>query len=122
MLNKKQGFIYYPIMMVLFLSGWSHGPRAEWAFFDMNFIVDGETRRDEVIFKLGSPSSTFEKGRILIYKAGKGDKGYFLVQQRADNSEPGWASDDDCENYHLVLVFDNNSVLEEHRLVWLGSR
>jgi hypothetical protein len=76
----------------------------------LNFLEDGMTTREEVILKLGQPSRTYEAERILTYRIGNNDTGYFLPDplKRAD-----WAG----TSHSLVLVFDENSVLQKHSLV-----
>jgi hypothetical protein len=76
----------------------------------LNFLEDGMTTREEVILKLGQPSHAYEAERILTYRIGNNDSGYFLLDplKRAD-----WVG----TSHSLVLVFDENNVLRKHSLV-----
>ncbi|GFO59594.1 hypothetical protein GMST_19190 [Geomonas silvestris] len=58
--------------------------------------------------KLGEPSSSFESGRILTYRIGEDADGYFLMDRMVR-----WSN----IKYSLVFVFDNNGLLQKHRMV-----
>ncbi|HSM28212.1 MAG TPA: hypothetical protein VK855_08940 [Thioalkalivibrio sp.] len=72
------------------------------------FLQDGQTSRQEVYLALGEPSAVFESGRILAYRLGQDEGGYYLLQQG-----PGFQG----VNYSLVLVFDDTGQLARHALV-----
>lgn len=75
------------------------------------FLQAGKTTRQQVIMTLGQPSGTFEKESILAYRIGQDAKqGYFIVSPK--QTMP-WA----IVRYSLVLLFDENGVLREHKLV-----
>ncbi len=66
-----------------------------------SFLEDGNTRKEEVLSRLGVPSGVFEDGRILIYRV--------LV-----DAAPWRLKRDDPQ---LILVFDEKQVLERHKLL-----
>mgnify|MGYP006279726241 FL=1 len=72
------------------------------------FIVDGTTRREDVLLRLGEPGATYENARILAYRLRRDERGYLLASQH-----DGWAG----VHYSLVLVFDTGGVLQRHALV-----
>jgi hypothetical protein len=74
----------------------------------LNFLSDGVTRRDDVLLKLGEPSTTYESMRILAYRLRKDEAGYVLV-----NFRTAWSA----ASYSLILVFDDQGVLRQHALV-----
>jgi len=73
------------------------------------FLSDGLTRREDVLLKLGEPSARFEEARIVTYRLGRDDGGYFPAG--------GARSDWSAAPYSLVLVFDSNGILTRHSLV-----
>jgi len=75
----------------------------------LDFLSDGVTRREDVMLKLGEPSAQYEASRILTYRLGKDDTGYFPAS--------GPRSDWSATPYSLVLVFDSAGVLARHSLV-----
>jgi hypothetical protein len=80
----------------------------------LDFLNDGVTRRDDVYLKLGEPSARFEDLRILTYRIGKDDGGYFP----AGGPRGDWSG----LPYSLVLVFDSSGILTRHALVEVRSR
>ena len=82
----------------------------------LDFLVDGNTPKAEVIRKLGRPSGTFEADEIFTYRLGfeSKSKGYYVVERETDASPwPVWK----CAKYSLVLVFNDRSILQTHSLV-----
>jgi hypothetical protein len=75
----------------------------------LDFLSDGLTRREDVLLKLGEPSARFEESRIVTYRLGRDDGGYFPAG--------GPRSDWSAAPYSLVLVFDSNGILTRHSLV-----
>ena len=75
----------------------------------LDFLSDGLTRREDVLLKLGEPSARFEESRIVTYRLGKDDGGYFPAG--------GPRSDWSAAPYSLVLVFDSNGILTRHSVV-----
>ncbi len=65
-------------------------------------LTDGQSEKSSLVSRLGEPSSTFESGRILAYRL---NKKYEVIH--------GWAE----TRFNVILVFDENDVLERHRLV-----
>ena len=77
----------------------------------LSFLADGLTTRQEVIVTLGQPSGSFERESILTYRVGHHSKqGYFLIT-------PMLLGQWETTRYSLVLLFDENGVLKQHRLV-----
>jgi hypothetical protein len=89
-----------------------HGDRAL-----LEFLHDGTTSREEVILRLGQPSSTFESERIVTYRVGgRKDEGYTISKQR----ESRWETASDTwvdTHFSLVLVFDDAGILKRHALI-----
>jgi hypothetical protein len=74
----------------------------------LDFIEDGRTTREEVLLALGDPSAAYEGERILTYRLGRDDGGYFPLEKAQ-----GFLS----VNYSLVLVFDESNLVRRHSLV-----
>lgn len=83
----------------------------------LEFLHDGTTSREEVILRLGQPSSTFESERIVTYRVGgRKDEGYTISKQR----ESRWETASDTwvdTNFSLVLVFNDAGILKRHALI-----
>jgi hypothetical protein len=82
----------------------------------LDFLVDGQTRKPQVIARLGPPSGTFDRGRCLTYRVGyeSENQGYHIVNREAgDSGWPTWLK----AKYSLVLVFDNSGRLQRHNLL-----
>jgi len=74
------------------------------------FLHDGSTSRQEVVSKLGQPSTRLEEGKILTYRlTSNPDNSAFIVVE----PELRW----NRAKYSLVLIFDDRGVLREHSLV-----
>jgi hypothetical protein len=59
------------------------------------FLQDGKINKQEIIDRLGAPSSSYENGRIVIY--------YWFGEK--------------SKVYNFVLVFNEDNVLERHSVV-----
>lgn len=83
----------------------------------LNFLVEGQTKRANVILTLGQPSARFESDKVLTYRLGYEPKnhGYYVVE-RERPTESGWPTWLRAK-YSLVLVFDESGVLFKHSLV-----
>lgn len=79
----------------------------------LDFIQDGRTTRDQVLIRLGIPSSTYERDRILAYRVRKSSGGYELLGRQ----EASWAG----VHYDLMLAFDGDGLLRQHALVEVRS-
>ncbi len=77
------------------------------------FLRDGETKKKEVLDRLGDPANRYEAGRILTYVVRKDGKGRYGVFSYMAPGFPRYGSD----AYSLVLVFGPDSRLERHSLV-----
>jgi hypothetical protein len=73
------------------------------------FLVDGRTREQEVLNRLGTPQAIYQSPRILIYHVRVDSKGRI-----------GLSGDtrDTCDA--LVLAFDADVLLQRHSLVKNG--
>jgi hypothetical protein len=71
----------------------------------------GKTTREEAVLKLGQPSASFERERILTYRIGDDPKqGRYIVTPQAMLP---WQR----VKYSLVLVFDEAGRLQKQNLV-----
>jgi hypothetical protein len=77
-------------------------------------IQDGRTTRQEVLLRLGTPSSTFEGGRILTYDFVVDPAGEW---RRARGSQAGDWIHPHPRTSCLVLVFGPDDRLVRHSLV-----
>ena len=75
----------------------------------LNFLQDGQTKREDIVLRFGPPSRTLEQERVLFYRLGQNGKGYFIRELRNEN----WAD----VRHSLVLVLDEHGVLQKHSLV-----
>lgn len=79
----------------------------------LDFLEDGKTTMEAVFEKLGQPSGTYEKGRILTYRIGSEEgKGYFI-----ENGGPPVYGPFKKSKHSLVLIFNEQGILERHSLV-----
>jgi hypothetical protein len=82
----------------------------------LGFIQDGNTKREEVVLKLGIPSAQYEGEKILTYQLRVDQTGsWHLVAPQTDVTTGlrEWR-EGTCS---LVLVFDGEGVLRKHSLV-----
>ena len=103
-------------MPLVFLIGCATAPESKVSVDLLDFLVDGQTSRTEVLLKLGQPSAKFETEKILTYQLGVTAKtgAYYVVERRTESSSwPNWTR----AKYSLVLVFDENGVLRKHSKV-----
>jgi hypothetical protein len=82
------------------------------------FLRDGQTTREEVLMRLGTPNAHFEGDRILTYAFWKFSAGAWIRRGRT------WATLNEAlrPGYHpptddLVLVFGPDGILLRHSLV-----
>ncbi len=70
------------------------------------FIRDGQTKKQEVLDRFGTPDNQYESGRIITYLAGMDERsGHWRVGRYFE------------ARHALVLVFGPEDVLERHSLV-----
>ena len=85
---------------------------AEKAFLEV--LEDGKASKQMVILKLGQPSGTFEGEKIVTYRIGKDEQGYFVVDRQGSALVlTDWTG----TRFSLVLIFDQHNVLQKHSLV-----
>ncbi|MEN6483944.1 MAG: hypothetical protein ABFD98_03580 [Syntrophobacteraceae bacterium] len=100
------------LLAALFAGCATTGPPSSKTLLD--FLTDGATSKEDVLLQLGQASGTFESERILTYRIGKDDTGYFLLDRLNRPDLRGtWA----MASHSLVLVFDENNILRRHSLV-----
>ena len=85
----------------------------------LGFLKEGQTTREQVMLRLGSPHSDFETARIFTYRLGEDGK---PVEEYRDMERAGAADVPTLVAYHLVLVFTPNNVLERYSLVPMVRR
>lgn len=73
------------------------------------FLRQGQTKREEVRARLGSPVASYELDRILVYS--------MIESSSSTGFEIGYARGYATPLYHLVLVFGSDGALERHGLV-----
>lgn len=75
-------------------------------------LNDGRTTRDEILAMFGTPSGRFEDGRILTYRM---DRNHEVVVPAAATGarQSLW----EAGIYSLVLIFNDDAILERHRLI-----
>ena len=78
----------------------------------LDFLQDGKTTKQEIARHLGTPGATYEDERILTYRLGHDNGGYYLLVDKTD-----WTGV--CSN--LVLALGDNGVLRRHSLVQVGA-
>jgi hypothetical protein len=85
------------------------------------FLQQGRTTRDEVLARLGTPSVTYEDGRIASYPIYRTKSGRLTVTSaEADSAPPGLYARPHGgpeRPYTLILVYDGAGTLERRSLV-----
>ena len=90
----------------LLLAG-CEAPRGRAGLID--FLTDGQTRRDDVLLRLGAPAASYEGERVLIYSLDE-DGNWFIVP-------PGGAQRGLLvQIVDLTLIFDADGILRRHGL------
>lgn len=79
----------------------------------LSFLKDGQTTREDVLLRLGTPNAHFEGDRLLTYAFWKSSKGVWI--RRGRSPAPGSAYTQPTDN--LVLLFDARGILVRHSLV-----
>ena len=85
----------------------------------MGFLKEGQTTREQILLRLGSPYAGFEKERILTYRLSEDGK---PVEEYRGMDSASAADDPTLVAYHLVLVFTPGNVLERFSLVPMVRR
>jgi len=82
----------------------------------LDFLVDGQSTRTEILTTLGQPAGRFEADHVITYRLGcePKNRGYYVVEREARLS--GWPTWTQAK-FSLVLVFDPSGVLQKHSLV-----
>jgi len=79
----------------------------------ISFVEEGETTREEVLLRLGTPSSHFDKQRILTYQIAQ-DGSVFWPRMSPQSPALKYGAPNLLS---LVLVFNDQGVLERHSIV-----
>ena len=74
----------------------------------LEFIQDGRTSVEEAYLYLGDPSGLYENGRILSFRLGQDEGGYYPVLKTTGFSGV---------RFSLIMVFDERGILKRHSLV-----
>jgi hypothetical protein len=72
---------------------------------EQKVIVDGKTTKKEVFMNFGEPTKTMDDEKVFFYSWTRGGKGHFL----------GFGSGS-AESKSLVIVFDDNDIVENHKI------
>jgi hypothetical protein len=95
----------------------------------LQFIQNGQTSASEITSLFGEPNYKYENGQIIIYSMCPGKNGQLQQIKRgkcgADETHEGQlvgmyreeSLDKVLAIYNLVIVFDTEGVLSEHRLL-----
>ena len=111
---KRQ--VPYAVLAAILLAGCGAPPPPLGRSDLFDFLVDGQTRKRQVVDHLGQPSGTFESGRVLTYRVGyePANHGYHMVGRESGASGwPTWVN----AKYSLVVVFDDTGRLRKHTLL-----
>ena len=79
----------------------------------LQFLDQPGITLQQVFDRLGPPSGTFLRDDIVTYRLGHNAEGYFVVPPATGKGELGWEGVD----YDLVLAFNTDQTLREHRLI-----
>ena len=103
-------------LSILLLAGCATVPETRGRADLLDFLVDGQTTRAEVLLKLGQPSAKFETEKILTYRVAfdPKKKAYYVVERQEQSS--AWSTWERVK-WSLVLVFDEQGVLQKHSRV-----
>jgi hypothetical protein len=79
----------------------------------LEFLHVGETTQQEIMNRLGIPSSTYENGLVMTYWMGEDSGGRLFVPTVGSKMRSS-------KSYQLVLVFRSDRVLERYNLIRRG--
>ena len=83
----------------------------------LSFLEDGQTKKADVLLRLGIPSAQFEGEKILTYRLVlDDDEGFLVVSREVDSQDPRLSAWWRAE-YNLVLIFDERHILQKHSLL-----
>lgn len=74
----------------------------------LGFIQDGQTTREDTYLHLGEPSGLYEDGRVMSFRLGQDDGGYYPVLKAT-----GFTG----VRFSLIMVFNEQGILVRHALV-----
>lgn len=84
----------------------------------LSFLEDGKTKKIVVLSRLGRPSARFQKERIFTYRLQMDHQDFlrpvsqgldeFVIDRKLYGEKP---------MYSLVLIFDDDDILKQHRLI-----
>lgn len=79
----------------------------------LDFLQNGQTTRQDVYHHLGNPTRHYQGSRILTYRIGEDEGGFFTVFYTQD-----WEG----IPFSLVLAFDDRGLLRKYSMVRVRSR
>jgi len=84
----------------------------------LGFLVRGVTRREEALLRLGLPSAWFDGERILTFRLATHKQKVLVMPREMAPEDPRFLNwEEDWPGFSLVLVFDNDGVLRDYRVV-----
>ena len=89
----------------------------------LQFLINGETKREEVLLKLGEPTGRFESDRILTYMLSidTNKKVKILPRQLALSNIDPRLYELNRLVCSLVLVFEESNILKKAELICAGD-
>ena len=79
-------------------------------------VEAGATKREDVLLRMGPPSSSFEGDRILSYRLSRHGQALFVVPPLPETGEPRYSTWSNSD-HNLILVFNANQVVERFSLL-----
>ena len=107
MTPRRAGFLFAPLISLSILTGCATPKAPSLADVEskhLGFLELGNTTREDILVRLGTPSSVFENERILTYRLRLGPKGTFVNSPFAHYP------------YGLTVVFDRDGRLSKYKL------
>ena len=104
----------WPGLVLLLLYAGASAPSTPTAKPDLlQFLEQPGVTRQQVIARLGPPSGMFLRDNVATYRLAHNAAGYLVVAPQSGRRELTWEGVD----YDLVLAFNSDETLREHRLV-----
>jgi len=105
---KTSGLLLIGALLLLLGGCATNEPIGDTGLFD--FLIEGETTKQDILLTLGQPSGVYEEESVYAYRV-LGDE---QIGYRIKSVEPrGWHG----ITYSLVLIFDEQDVLKKYSLV-----
>ncbi len=87
---------------------------------NMPYVSDNQSRREDILLKLGEPNWSFEDGRILTFRIIIDKKGKITPVTNDNNKNARDLAANSLLSiryYSLVLVFNPQGILQKHSLI-----